>query len=109
MPVVLAQPSGGPFSSATASKPTAGPEVVGTWAVLGQLEALAAVEPPAAAEVVPDAPELAADAELDAVADDEVDELLPQAATASPQARATRTRARRLRIDKERRGIGARG
>jgi hypothetical protein len=77
--------------------------------VLGQLEALAAVEPPPAAELVPDALELAAEAEPEAVADDELEELLPQAVTASPQARATRTTARRLRIDKERQGIGARG
>jgi hypothetical protein len=82
--------------------------VVGTWAVLGQLEALAAVEPPAAAEVVPDALELAAEAELDVVADDELDELLPQAVRASPQATAKRTTARRLRMNTKRQGIGAR-
>src|ERR1700733_1349806 len=81
LPVVLAQPSGGPFSSGTDSKPIVGPEVVGTLAVLGQLEALAVVELDATAELVLDAA-----GALEALAEelDELEELLPQAETASP-------------------------
>jgi hypothetical protein len=72
-------------------------------AVLGQLEALAAVEAVLAAELVL----VAAGAELEAL-EDELDELLPQADTASAATAIKSSAGRRLRGLTEGDGIGAR-
>lgn len=78
--------------------------MVGALAVLGQLEAPAVVEPAAAAELVLEA----AGAELVAL-DEELDELLPQAETASPAPAIKSSATKRLRMMEKRGGIGARG
>lgn len=77
--------------------------MVGTLAVLGQAEAVAVVELGAAAALALDE----AGAELDALAD-ELDELLPQADTATAVTAIKSSASRRLRGLTRRDGIGAR-